>query len=193
MSNFARVSLLLVAMVVVMMAVPVFSAYCSGTPKTLNGKPCASTTRYYDGQMGACGCGTNATAPFSWQWTTYTAAGSPKLFGVGSTWCGSGCGKCYKITPTGYTPTGGNACGSNCATSITVMITNLCPESGNYAWCRDSTNNNYGYAAHFDLMDLNMNGKIKALGWDNPEVTYESVSCGSGGSPTTTQYGPCQC
>ena len=28
---------------------------CAGVPKSFNGKPCASTTRYWDDQMGACG------------------------------------------------------------------------------------------------------------------------------------------
>lgn len=48
---------LLIAIVVVYFlnsAIPVLSA-CSGTPRTYNGMPCASTTRYWDGQMGACG------------------------------------------------------------------------------------------------------------------------------------------
>lgn len=39
---------------------------------SFNGKPCASTTRYWDGQMGACGCGTGNTNPFSWQWNKPT-------------------------------------------------------------------------------------------------------------------------
>ena len=30
---------------------------CSGSPPTLDGKPCASTTNYADGHKGACGCG----------------------------------------------------------------------------------------------------------------------------------------
>ena len=91
------------------------SAYCSGNPKTLNGLNCASTTRYWDNQEGACGyvfnplfspssllcfcsqtlscrCGTDGSHPFSFQWLNYTAAGSPPVFGSG-TWCGSGCGK----------------------------------------------------------------------------------------------------
>lgn len=37
---------------------------CTDGPdgKTLDGKPCASTTRYFDGFKGACGCGTGTGA-----------------------------------------------------------------------------------------------------------------------------------
>jgi len=170
---------------------PTLSSYCSGSPKKLNGVPCASTTRYWDDQMGACGCG-NGSAPFSWQYNDYTAAGSAPIFGS-ATWCGTGCGKCFKITPTGYSPTGGNACASNCATSIIIMVTNLCPEGGNAQWCPTTGTNSYGYGAHFDLMDHNMDGKITSLGWNNPEVTYQSVSCGSLGAPTTANFDTCEC
>merc|ERR1711907_340239 len=110
--------------------------------KTYNGKPCASTTRYYDGFKGACGCGTGNGngSPFSWQYngghmspSIYTAAASQSLFGSG-TWCGSGCGHCYKITTTGcaqqYQGTGATA-----GESITIMITNLCPANANQQWC----------------------------------------------------------
>jgi len=178
----------------VSLIVPALSSYCSGSPKTLNGLPCASTTRYYDGLKGACGCGTGDTGgtTYSWQYNDYTAAASAPIFGT-ATWCGSGCGRCYKITPTGYTPTGGNACGSNCGKSIVIMVTNLCPENGNAQWCPTTGSNSYGYGAHFDLMDLNMDGKITALGWDNPEVTYQQVSCGTSGAPTTANFDTCQC
>eukprot|EP01121_Diplochlamys_sp_Union-15-3_P008835 TRINITY_DN236_c0_g1_i1.p1 TRINITY_DN236_c0_g1~~TRINITY_DN236_c0_g1_i1.p1 ORF type:complete len:202 (-),score=35.54 TRINITY_DN236_c0_g1_i1:86-664(-) len=166
-----------------------FSA-CSGVPRRLNGLPCASTTRYWDDQMGACGCGTGNTDPFSWQWEEYTAAGSPPIFGSGS-WCGSGCGKCYELTPTGYSPTGGNGAPNN--NPITIMVTNLCPQAGNEQWCTNSGVNNYGYSAHFDLMDFHMNGKISQLGWNNPEVTFREVSCGGGGSPSEGQFSQCKC
>ncbi len=39
--------------------------------------------------------------------------------------------------------------------------------------------NNYGYPAHFDLQDANLQIS-KGLGWDNVEVTYEQVDCGQG-------------
>eukprot|EP00026_Physarum_polycephalum_P020015 Phypoly_transcript_22333.p1 GENE.Phypoly_transcript_22333~~Phypoly_transcript_22333.p1 ORF type:complete len:184 (+),score=11.01 Phypoly_transcript_22333:28-579(+) len=162
---------------------------CSGMPKSFNGIPCASTTRYWDGQMGACGCGTSGSNPFSWQWNNYTEAGSLPIFGSG-TWCGSGCGKCYQLTPTGYSPTGGTGCG-NC-NPITVMITNLCPQQGNEQWCTYPVNQ-YGYGAHFDLMDYQMNGLISKLGWNNPEVTYKEVPCGGEGSPSSSEFNQCQC
>jgi len=151
---------------------------CTGYPKMYNGKPCASTTRYYDGQMGACGCGTGNTSPFSWQWSKPTAAASAPVFGSG-TWCGSGCGKCFKLTPTavGASPIGS---GAPALTSVVVKVTNLCPYAGNEAWCAYDTNS-YGYDAHFDLMDYNMNGIISSMGWNNPEVTYEEVDCAANG------------
>jgi len=156
--------------------------------KTYNGLPCATTTRYWDNQLGACGCGSN-NQPFSWQWDEYTAAAAPSIYGSGS-WCGTGCGKCYEICPTcaGCSPSGRGAPNTNC---ITVMVTNLCPTNGNQQWC--AVPNSYGYGAHFDLMDHQMNGKISALGWDNPEVTYKEVSCGGGGSPSQAQCKTCYC
>jgi len=151
---------------------------CTGYPKTFNGLPCASTTRYWDGQMGACGCGTGNTDPFSWQWTQLTAAGSAPIFGSG-TWCGSGCGKCYRLTPTavGASPDG---TGATTTTSVIAKVTNLCPYTGNEQWCAYDVNS-YGYDAHFDLMDYNMAGLVSAMGWNNPEVTYEEVDCASNG------------
>ena len=61
----------------------------------------ATTTMYYDGNKGACGCGTGNT-PAAWQLGDgpskfYTAAGSDALFGKGSTWLGNGCEKCYRL------------------------------------------------------------------------------------------------
>jgi len=151
---------------------------CTGYPKMFNGKPCASTTRYWDGQTGACGCGTGSSDPFSWQYTKLTAAGSAPIFGSG-TWCGTGCGKCYKLTPTavGASPQGTGAINTN---SVVVKVTNLCPYTGNEQWCAYDTNS-FGYDAHFDLMDENMNGLVTSMGWNNPEVTYEEVDCASSG------------
>jgi len=151
---------------------------CSGYPKMYNGKPCASTTRYYDGQMGACGCGTGNTSPFSWQWTKPTAAASAPIFGS-ETWCGTGCGKCFKLTPTaiGASPEG---TGAPALASLVVKVTNLCPYGGNEAWCAYDTNS-FGYDAHFDLMDYNMNGLVSSMGWNNPEVIYEEVDCDANG------------
>jgi len=170
---------------------------CTGYPLTYNGKPCASTTRYWDGQMGACGCGTGNTSPFSWQWTKPTAAASAPIYGSG-TWCGSGCGKCYKLTPTaiGASPEG---TGAPALTSLVVKITNLCPYGGNEVWCAYDVNS-FGYDAHFDIMDYNMDGIVSSMGWNNPEVTYEEVDCATNGytdwncecaaaSPTTATPG----
>ena len=57
---------------------------------------------------GACGCG-NDHGMSPWQTgftvaseTVYTAAGSQALFDqVGGSWCGAGCGKCFRLTATG--------------------------------------------------------------------------------------------
>jgi len=162
------------------------TSVCTGYPKTFNGLPCASTTRYWDGQMGACGCGTGDTSPFAWQYTKLTAAGSPPIFGSG-TWCGSGCGKCFQLTPTGVgaSPIGA---GSPNTKSVVIKVTNLCPPDGNAQWCSYDVNS-YGYDAHFDLMDYNMNGLITSMGWDNPEVTYQEVDCDASGF---VDWG-CQC
>ncbi len=88
--------------------------------------------------MGACGCGTSGSAPFGWQTSiapgVYTAAGSPGLFGSG-TWCGTGCGQCYKMTSTGAAPCSTCGTGGVAGQSIIVMITNLCPNAGNAQWC----------------------------------------------------------
>jgi len=151
---------------------------CTGYPLMYNGKPCASTTRYWDGQMGACGCGTGNTSPFSWQWTKPTAAASAPIYGSG-TWCGSGCGKCYKLTPTAIGASV-EGTGAPALTPLVVKISNLCPYAGNEAWCAYDVNS-FGYEAHFDLMDYNMNGVVSAMGWNNPEVTYEEVDCASNG------------
>jgi endoglucanase len=95
--------------------------------------------RYYDGQKGACGCGTGNSL-FPWQEGisdgVYTAAGSQALFGAaGSTWCGSGCGTCYKLTSTGKAPCSTCGTGGAAGKSIIVMVTNLCPYNGNQKWC----------------------------------------------------------
>jgi len=151
---------------------------CTGYPKMYNGKPCASTTRYWDGQKGACGCGTSDTNPFSWQWTKPTAAASAPIFGSG-TWCGSGCGKCFKLTPTAIGASA-EGTGAPALDSLVVKVSNLCPYAGNEAWCAYDVNS-FGYDAHFDLMDHNMAGLVSSMGWNNPEVTYEEVDCAANG------------
>ena len=125
--------------------------HCSEWPGYYHCKPCVLiltlarvpltySKRYYDGQMGACGCGTGDSSPFSWQQGissgVYTAAASQAIFGSdGSTWCGSGCGKCYKLTSTGNAPCSGCGTGGASGQSIIVMVTNLCPYNGNQQWC----------------------------------------------------------
>jgi len=145
--------------------------------------------------MGACGCGyQSSNSPFSWANVDFTAAASQALFDTGgASWCGSGCGTCYKLTPTGgYVPNEGSAPPST--NPIVVMITNLCPYSGNAQWCAPVGGvDQYGYPVHFDLR--NAVGQITSMGWNNPEVTYQQVACSSGSSltPSTSNYGQCIC
>jgi hypothetical protein len=55
----------------------------------------------------------------------YTAAASQAIFdSAGSSWCGSGCGTCFKLTSTGNAPSGQGAGGAS-GQSVTVMVTNL--------------------------------------------------------------------
>ena len=137
--------------------------------------------------MGACGCGTSSSAPFSWQTGissgVYTAAGSAAVFGSG-TWCGSGCGQCFQLTSTGTAPSG-EGTGGAAGESIIVMVTNLCPYDGNENWCPNAGSANaYGYDYHFDVM-----AQSEVLG-DNPIVNFESVACPSAAS---SDYAQCQC
>eukprot|EP01113_Clastostelium_recurvatum_P033144 TRINITY_DN4350_c1_g1_i3.p1 TRINITY_DN4350_c1_g1~~TRINITY_DN4350_c1_g1_i3.p1 ORF type:complete len:418 (-),score=116.55 TRINITY_DN4350_c1_g1_i3:54-1307(-) len=172
---------------------------CTGDPPTYNGLPCASTTRYWNGQTGACGCGEGKTNPLSWQWTRYTAAASQPLFddfndnGAPNEWCGEGCGACYELTPTGDCPFG-ESCSAT-KEPITIMITNRCPSTGNEEWCTDKGKaNSIGMHAHFDIMDYNMAGLVSALQWNNPVVTYRRVACGgSQGSPSCEMAESCKC
>jgi len=181
----------LVFAILSLFCVSVYGA-CTGSPPTYNGLPCATTTRYWDDQEGACGCG-NSGGPFSWNGQQYTAAASQKIFDPsGSSWCGVGCGSCWEITPTGDCPTGGS-CATN-RNSIVIMVTNLCPNDGNEQWCPNpGAVNEYGYPQHFDLMDPNMAGWVDSLGWNNPVVTYKQVACGTLGSPTCAEASQCLC
>ncbi|CAN8100534.1 unnamed protein product [Discula destructiva] len=162
------------------LATVIFSA---GYAAALSGK--ATTSRYFDGQEGACGCGSNGQM-MSWQTGGsgfYTAAGSSALFGSG-TWCGSGCGKCYKLTSTGTAPSGQGTGGAG-GKSIIVMVTNLCPYAGNAVWCPQSgSKNQYGFEYHFDIM-----AQSQVLG-DNPIVEFEETSCPGAAS---SDFGQCQC
>ncbi|KAB5560100.1 glycoside hydrolase [Coniochaeta sp. 2T2.1] len=154
----------------------------------LSGK--ATTTRYYDGTKGACGCGpANGNSAFPWQAGIgsgiYTAAASPAIFGGSSTWCGSGCGTCFRLTSTGSAPCSGCGTGGASGQSIVVMVTNLCPHAGNERWCANAgSTNNYGYQYHFDIQATS-----PVLG-DNPVVNFEQVACPS---QALTDYKQCQC
>ena len=97
------------------------------------------TTRYWDCEGGACGCGYQETAnvkptmcpsnamvkaPLNNKYGAKfygTAAVSPALFGNGS-WQGRGCGKCYKLTGTSNVDT------DRVTSTIILKATNLCPE-----------------------------------------------------------------
>ncbi|KZV86583.1 hypothetical protein EXIGLDRAFT_653052 [Exidia glandulosa HHB12029] len=139
--------------------------------------------------MGACGCGTNGQA-FSWQQQiasgVYTAAASQSIFdSSGSSWCGSGCGKCFQLTSTGKAPCSTCGAGGAAGQSIIVMVTNLCPNNGNAQWCPTvGGKNQYGFSAHFDIMS---NGNFL---WDNAVVNYTQVSCPS---VAGSDFRQCQC
>ncbi|KAI0439839.1 glycoside hydrolase [Xylaria telfairii] len=148
----------------------------------------ATTTRYYDGQEGACGCG-NQSGAFGWQLGGpgfYTAAGSQALFAPnGATWCGSGCGQCYQLTSTGNAPCQGCGTGGAAGQSIVVMVTNLCPFNGNQQWCpQPGGRNQYGYEYHFDIMAQN-----QVFG-DNVVVNFQSVPCPGAAA---SDYRQCVC
>lgn len=151
----------------------------------------ATTTRYYDGRKGACGCGSaSGDSLFSWQSGiaagVYTAAGSQALFdSSGLSWCGAGCGKCYRLTSTGSAPCSSCGTGGAAGQSIIVMVTNLCPNNGNAQWCPTvGGTNQYGYSYHFDIM-----AQSEVFG-DNPVVDFEEVTCPG---TATSDYSQCQC
>ncbi|KAH8688980.1 RlpA-like double-psi beta-barrel-protein domain-containing protein-containing protein [Talaromyces proteolyticus] len=149
----------------------------------------ATTTRYYDGQEGACGCGTSSGLD-SWQTgispKVYTAAGSQALFDTdGSSWCGAGCGKCYNLTSTGSSACNGCGTGGVAGESIIVMVTNLCPYNGNQQWCpQPGATNEYGYNYHFDIM-----AQSEVFG-DNVVVQFEETACPG---QATTDWETCVC
>ena len=148
-----------------------------------NNYQCASTTRYpTTGGKGSCGCGTD-DGGFWWNYQTMTAAASSPIFGSGS-WCGSGCGSCFAITPTGGFVDGMGTAPFNYDTQY-IMITNFCPDGG---WC-DSPNP-YGYDVHFDLLDQDMNGPWNAMGYNNAEVYYQQVDCSG---DQLSNYQQCEC
>jgi len=175
---------------------------CTGCPPMLNGKLCASTTRYNDQTKAACGCGDSDPVPKDW-WTLtkFTAALDCKnldpqhpLLG----WCPRGCGGCYKLCSTGGSMHGHLPKAGVCRV---FKITNRCGDgfrqypmwcSNNlsYAECRADpvlcqqmhSTNHYGYPAHFDLQDFHLQVST-GLDWDNVEVTFEPVSCSEWNGP----------
>jgi hypothetical protein len=138
--------------------------------------PCASTTRYYDGFMGACGCGYieyKESKCYPWQHHLNTAAANGAIYSTYRSWCGMGCGQCFKISPTGYSPEGS---GTTKIEPLTIMVTNHCPKADNLKWC--TSPNAFGYLYHFDLMDKEREGSVlSSLNWDNPEVYFELIQC----------------
>ncbi|KAL6692403.1 glycoside hydrolase family 45 protein [Trichoderma pleuroticola] len=150
----------------------------------------ATTTRYYDGQEGACGCGSSSGGAASWQLGigngVYTAAGSQAFFDTaGASWCGAGCGKCYQLTSTGEAPCSTCGKGGVAGQSIIVMVTNLCPNNGNAQWCPTvGGTNQYGYSYHFDIMAQN------EIFGDNVVVDFEPVVCPG---QATSDWETCLC
>lgn len=181
---------------------------CSGCPPKKDGKLCASTTRYFDLTKGSCGCGTDPNSKSFWTKTKYTAAmnaanlnpSDPNL-----SWCPSHCGQCFRLCNTGGTTNGRSNGEGQC---IVVQVENRCGDGYKQYpyWCSqemtywdcennanscqsyDRATNYYGYPAHFDLQDVN--GQISAMGWDNPEVTFENVPCSEGDFGS---WGDCYC
>ncbi|KAL3473217.1 RlpA-like double-psi beta-barrel-protein domain-containing protein-containing protein [Aspergillus californicus] len=151
----------------------------------------ATTTHYSDGLQGACGCGTE-TGTFDWQYgiseNLYTAAANQAIFDQPSGmehWCGSGCGKCYRLTSTGASSCETCGTGGAAGKSITVMVTNLCPFVGNEQWCPNPGQlNAHGYGYHFDIM-----GGHDVFG-DNVVVEFEEVACPG---LAAAKWGTCEC
>ncbi|KAL2848376.1 RlpA-like double-psi beta-barrel-protein domain-containing protein-containing protein [Aspergillus pseudoustus] len=149
----------------------------------------ATTTHYNDGLQGACGCGTMA-GTYGWSYginnQVYTAAANQALFDPNMEhWCGTGCGKCYRLTSTGVSSCETCGIGGEHGKSITVIVTNLCPYILNEQWCPNPGQlNPYGYAYHFDIM-----GGTGVFG-DNVVVEFEEVAC-----PTEARlsWDTCEC
>lgn len=156
------------------------------TPFTGSKTGYAHTTYYYDGTVGACGCGTGGSM-FPWSASpggtnVYTAAGSQQLYGDGDM-CGGGCGKCFQLTNTGFEA--GDELGScvGAGETMIVMMTNRCPQQGNEQWC--SSPDTYGFDGHFDIMS-----KDRPEGWDNAVVKYEAITCPG---DLSSEYQQCSC
>jgi len=106
------------------------------------------------------------------------------------------CGLCFQLCTTGGTHNGDPATAGEC---VVIQLENRCGdgygEENNYLcgqrmapWdclsnpseCSKNGNTNmYGYPAHFDLQNAKLQ-VTEELGWNNPEVTFEQVSCDQG-------------
>mmetsp|Transcript_14987 Transcript_14987/g.38513 ORF Transcript_14987/g.38513 Transcript_14987/m.38513 type:complete len:247 (+) Transcript_14987:51-791(+) len=181
-----------------------YNSQCTGCPPMYDGKLCASTTRYNDRVMGSCGCaegriGSQATElpGYHWSLTSYTAALNAKSLDPKDpllAWCPSLCGQCYRLCSTGGSAQGRlqfpktdecrvfkiiNRCGDGykqypewCSNELSWSECQDNPA----ACARENSTNMFGYSAHFDLQDADLQ-VTAGLGWDNIEVTFELVSC----------------
>ena len=123
--------------------------------------------------------------------TYYNAATNDRLYGINSIstprsdWnCGSGCGKCYRLTTTGRRSD--NPSGSWNSSdmpvkgqTIDVVTTNFCPYTDNTTWCA-SVSNEVGptdtkYKYHFDLQNPNWKGCNGSA--CNAEVEFSEIKC----------------
>jgi len=172
---------------------------CEGCPPMYNGLPCASTTWYNDMTKGACGCGSEPNPPDFWTKSKFTAAGNAMMMDPDeplNSWCPSNCGRCFRLCNTGGTTNGESSAEGSC---VVIQLENRCGdgygESSPYLcgqklspWqclsdpsscAAPGSTNIFGYPAHFDLQNANLQ-VTDGLDWHNPEVTFEEVSCSSG-------------
>jgi hypothetical protein len=72
------------------------------------------------------------------------------------------CGKCFKLTATGYKEPTSHFEGAVVGASMTVIVDNLCPADGNQVWCRRGTND-AGRQVHFDLYSPDLTEQWKGF------------------------------
>ncbi|ORY79843.1 RlpA-like double-psi beta-barrel-protein domain-containing protein-containing protein [Protomyces lactucae-debilis] len=148
----------------------------------------ATTTLYKQPTGGACGCfdnyehrnGFKAQFGFS---GIHFAAGSASIFDPKGehTWCGSGCGTCFRLKSTGHAACQTCGTGSARGLTITVVVYDLCPagtepNSEQYHYCSPKgVSNSHGFKYHFDIhsSDFTVGGHK----WDNPVVDFEPIKC----------------
>jgi len=144
----------------------------------------ATTTRYWDCQGGACGCGFGSSAKNTFCHSNalrkapagnkygaqfYGSAAISNAMGGGD-WQAQGCGKCWKLTATK------NDDGSKASGTIVVKGTNYCPQSSNIKWCG-------GTKKHFD---------IAAPGFDTASGANHDCGRLEPGEPALSAQ-PCDC